>query len=187
MFEQINSNDLELDALYLGILTARKVKPLSRLEYPVKLCIIDAIKKMGLIFEPVTRLARNGNHVKHWIMGKDRSLFDQYQVDFDGKLLEGNKEQLIRSEASYFGYPVCCAENYINSPYAPNKLMINDQRLLFHYACPDCEETPRLIPLYKAALEEAEELFEELQNMHYSKVGCTSQYFSFNSLTGKKI
>ena len=163
MFGELNSNDLELDAIYLGVLTARRVKPLSRLEYPVMPWIMDIIKGMGLIVEPVNRFAQNGALVNHWIVGRDRRLIDQYRSDFDGKLLEENTTQVAKLEARYFGYPVCCAEAYVKSPHTPNDLTLKDQQLLFHYACPGCKETPKLIPLYQLALDEAEMLYKKLQ------------------------
>lgn len=163
MLGKLNSNDLELDAIYLGVLTAKRVKPLSRLEYPVRSCIMSVIKNIGLIVEPVNRLVQNGTLVKHWIMGKNRSLVDQYQSDFEGKVLEENTSQIVRLEARYFGYPLCCAEAYAKSPYSPNNLTPSDQQLLFHYACPGCKETLKLIPLYQSALDEAEMLYKKLQ------------------------
>jgi hypothetical protein len=163
MFGEFNNNDLELDAIYLGMLTARRVKPLSRLEYPVSSCVMDVIKRMGLVVKPVKRLAQNGALVTHWIMGKNHSLIEQYLSDFDGKLLEEGTVQTIRLEARYFGYPVCCAEAYIKSPYTTNDLTPEDRQLLFHYACPGCEETPKLIPPYQLALDEAGNLYKNLQ------------------------
>lgn len=163
MFGGFNNNDLELDAIYLGMLTARRVKTLSRLEYPVRPCIVDVIKRMGLMVKPVKRLAQNGTLVNHWIMGKDSSLIEQYRSDFEGKLLEDGTAQTVRLEARYFGYPLCCAEAYIKSPYAPSDLTPEEQHLLFHYACPGCEETSKLLPLYQLALDEAEMLYKDLQ------------------------
>ena len=162
MFGEPNSNDLELDAIYLGVLTAKRVKPLSRLEYPITACIMDAIKGMGLIVEPVVRLVKSGARVEHWIMGKEHSLIDQHRSDFDGIPLEENLAQAVKLEARYFGYPICCAKAYIEVPYTPNDLTPQDQKLLFHYACPGCEKTPRLIPLYQLAFDEAEILYKRL-------------------------
>ena len=164
MFGDPNSNDLELDAIYLGVLTAKRVKPLSRLEYPVFSWIINAIKGMGLTVEAVNRFAHNGTCIEHRIMGRDLSLIDQYRSDFEGKPLEKNTVRVARLEARYFGYPVCCAEAYVKSPYTPNDLISKDQHLFFHYACPGCEETPKLISLYQLALNEAEMLYKKLQN-----------------------
>jgi hypothetical protein len=39
---------LEADAIYLGVLTARGVKPLSRLEYPVEPDVLSMLRKLGL-------------------------------------------------------------------------------------------------------------------------------------------
>jgi hypothetical protein len=164
MFTELNSNDLERDAIYLGVLTARSVKPLSRLEYPVMPWIMGVLWGMGLIVEPVKRFAQNDTLVNHWIMGRDRSLVEQYRSDFEGKLLEEKTDWEVRLAARYFGYPACCAEAYVTWLYTPNDLMLKDQRLLFHYACPGCEESPKLIPLYQSAFDEAEMLYRKLRS-----------------------
>ena len=164
MFAELNTNDLELDAIYLGVLTAKRLKPLSRLEYPVMPRIMDVIRGMGLIIEPIKRFAQNGTVVNHWILGRDRSLIEQYQSDFEGKLLEENSDWKAKLEARYFGYPACCAEAYATSPYTPNDLTPKDQQLFFHYACPGCEESPKLIPFYQSAFDEAEVLYKKLRS-----------------------
>ena len=40
------------DAVYLGVLTARRVKPLSRLEYPVGPQVLDLLSALGLVTAP---------------------------------------------------------------------------------------------------------------------------------------
>lgn len=164
MLAELNTNVLELDAIYLGILTARGSKPLSRLEYPVTSSIRNLIKGMGLIVQPIRRFAQNGTPVNHWVIGRNLSLINQYRSDFDGKLLGESMVEVVRLEAWYFGYPVCCAEAYIKSPYTQNNLSPKDQQLFFHYACPGCEETPVLIPIYRLALAEAELKYKKLQS-----------------------
>lgn len=148
---------LQEDALYLGVLTARGVKPLSRLEYPVGTQVLEALKGLGLTVAPLTRIAQDGTRVTHLILGTDPDLVEQYRADFDGTALVETPD-VIRLEARYFGYPACCAEAFIRDPRAPNDLPPQEQALLFHRACPGCQETPRLVLLYKSALAQARRL-----------------------------
>jgi hypothetical protein len=154
--------DLEADALYLGLLTARGVKPLSRLEYPVPPDVLRILEGLGLALGVVRRVARNGAYCTHHVMSTNPSLIRRYLAEFDGVLLSRRVPSIVRAEARYFGYPSCCAEAFISKPYAPNSLPWADQRLLFHHACPACAETPGLVPLYHAAHTEAQALFESL-------------------------
>jgi hypothetical protein len=158
-FEQAS---LEADALYLGVLTARGVKPLSRLEYPVQPDVLRVLERLGLVLGVVRRVARNGALCTHHVMSADPGLLRQYLAEFDGTPLSRRVPSVVRAEARYFGYPSCCAEAFISEPYAPNSLPWADQCLLFHHACPACAETPGLVPLYRAAHAEALVLCEWL-------------------------
>ncbi|MEJ2150537.1 MAG: hypothetical protein P8Z40_13805 [Chloroflexota bacterium] len=163
MIESLSeSASLEADALYLAILAARGVKPLSRLEYPVPPDVLLILESLGLALGVVTRVARNGALCTHRVMSLNPGLVRQYLAEFDGALLSGRAPSVVRAEARYFGYPPCCAEAFIAAPYAPNGLPWADQCLLFHHACPACVETPGLLPLYRAAHAEAQALFESL-------------------------
>jgi hypothetical protein len=153
---------LEADALYLGLLTARGIKPLSKLEYPVPPDVLRILEKLGLALGVVRRVARNGALCTHHVMSADPGLLRQYLAEFDGTPLSRRAPSVVRAEARYFGYPSCCAESFISAPYAPNALPWADQRLLFHHACPACAETPGLVPLYRAAHADAQALFESL-------------------------
>ena len=150
------------DAVYLGVLTARRVKPLSRLEYPVGPQVLDLLSALGLVTAPVTRLAQNGAPVTHTILSRDPGLIRNYRQEFDGTVIQGETPAVVRAEAGHFGYPACCAEAYVRQPYAPNGLADEDQALLFHHACPGCQETPRLIPLYRSALAETRLILKRL-------------------------
>jgi len=156
------SQSFKEEAIYLGVLTSRRVKPLSRLEYPVQEDVLDAFKGLGLTIAPVTRYAQNGTQVTHLILSRDRRLIRQYQIQFDGSVILGELPFVVRVEAKFFGYPACCAEAYINDPYAPNGLCDEVIALLFHYACPGCMQTPRLIPLYNSALAETWQILKRL-------------------------
>jgi hypothetical protein len=150
---------LEEDALYLGILTTRGLKPLSRLEYPVRDEVLDRLASLGLIVEPVTRFALNGAAVTHLILGRDPSLVARYAAEFGGTVLCGETPAVVIAEAQYFGYPSCCALAYVENRCAPSSLSREEQALLFHRACPGCTVTPALIPPYREALAEARRLF----------------------------
>lgn len=154
---------LEEEAIYLGVLTARGIKPLSRLEYEVAPEILDLLQDLGLAVTSVTRVAQNGARVIHWVFGRDSELLERYVSEFDGTILLERDAPTIRTEARYFGFPTCCAETYIRDPHAANSLTPEEQALLFHRACPGCVETPRLIPLYRSALEEARRLHRKLR------------------------
>ncbi|GEM_PF-2213431 len=149
---------LEEDAVYLGVLTAWGVKPLSRLEYSVKPWVLTLFRRMALVTASVTRYAANGTPLHHLVFSRDAQLVEQYRAEFDQRKLEGETARLVRREAYYFGYPPCCAEEYICTPDAPNDLPPADQTLLFHRACSGCVVTPRLLPLYRAALAEAKRI-----------------------------
>jgi hypothetical protein len=153
---------LEADAIYLGVLTARSVKPLSRLEYPVGPDVLLVLERLGLTLAVVRRAARNGTRCTHRVMSANPALLRRYVAAFDGTTLCRRAPPVIRAEARYFGYPSCCAEAFIATPYAPNDLPWADQRLLFHHACPACVATPTLVPRYRAAHAEALALYERL-------------------------
>ena len=148
--------DLVFDAIYLGILTARGLKPLSRLEYPIDETVLGWLSAQGLLTAVVTRVARNGARVHHLALSRDADLLSRYCAEFDRQPLRGETPGVIRREAHYFGYPACCAEAYIRTPHAPNHLTAAEQALFYHRACPGCRVTPRLIPAYRAALIEAQ-------------------------------
>ena len=147
------------DAIYLGILTARGLKPLSRLEYPVGDAILGWLRSQDLFTAVVTRVARNGARVHHLALSRCADTLSRYCAEFDQQPLRGETPGAIRREAHYFGYPPCCAEAYIRAPHAPNQLTADEQALFYHRACPGCRVTPRLIPAYRAALIEAQAIF----------------------------
>ncbi|MCS7259347.1 MAG: hypothetical protein NZ765_00990 [Anaerolineae bacterium] len=149
---------LEQDAIYLGVLTAWGVKPLSRLEYPVRPWVWASLRHMALVTARLTRYAENGAWVEHWVFSRYAHLVERYCRQFDRQPLNGDSACLVRLEADYFGYPQCCAEEYLRSPDVPSDLLPADQALLFHRACTGCQVTPQLLPWYRAALVEARAL-----------------------------
>ncbi len=155
--------ELEEEATYLGVLTAKGLKPLSRLEYAVAPDVLALLRALGLRVVPIRRVAGDGTEVSHWILGMDEGLMEEYKREFDGTPIRSGDPAVIRAEAEYFGYPACCAEAYIRDPHAAGGLTPEEQSLFFHRACPGCEETRRLVPLYRSALEEARRLYRELR------------------------
>lgn len=153
--DRLDEDALFEDVLYLGILTAWRVKPLSRLEVPAATAVLERYAEWGLTVAPVIRFARNGARCQQIVFSMEPDLVEAYRAEFDHTRLEGETPAVVRSEARYFGYPPCCAEAFIQTPYAPNDLPVEQQALLFHHACPGCQVTPRLIPFYQAALAEA--------------------------------
>lgn len=147
--------ELALDAVALGLLTAARVKPLSRLEYPVDERVWQLLRRMDLRIASLARVAENGARVTHWAMAREASLLARYCAQYEGALLTVGVPEVVRSEARYFGYPACCADAFAVHGYAPNDLEPADQEVLFHHACPGCVESPKLVPLYRQALQDA--------------------------------
>jgi hypothetical protein len=160
--ESTEEDQQEQEAIYLGVLTANKIKPLSRLEYPVQPDVMALLKRLGLSISTVVRTAENGKQVIHWILGTEHDLAAQYKTDFDNTPIQDGVASVIKSEASYFGYPACCAEAFIKDPSAPTDLAVDEQSLLFYRPCRRCLVTPRAIPLYRSAMKEAQRLYQEL-------------------------
>jgi hypothetical protein len=160
MDDLLSPRRLAEDAVYLGILTVRDVKPLSRLEYAVAPLILDFLHNLGLLLTPIERVTRNGRTVTHLILGRDRNLIDRYRAEFDTTVLQGETAAMIHAEAQYFGYPECCAAAYSKHPYAPNHLHPEERALLFHTACPGCTVTPALIPQYQSAFIQAKQIYK---------------------------
>lgn len=154
------------DAIYLGILTARGLKPLSRLEHAVDNAYLAWLAQQQLLTAEVTRIAHNGTRVSHLVMSGDAAILDRYCAEFDRQRLRHETPSVIRREAHYFGYPACCAEAYIRRPNAPSDLGAEEQALLFHRPCPGCRITRRLIPAYRTAYRAAVAAFRQVSPAH---------------------
>ncbi|PWH20654.1 MAG: hypothetical protein DDG58_01675, partial [Ardenticatenia bacterium] len=122
MVDWLSPECLEQDAVYLGVLTAWGIKPLSRLEYPVRPWVLALFRQMALVAARITRYAADGTRVEHWVFSRDARLVERYRRRFDQRPLSAETAHLVRTEAYYFGYPPCCAEEYIRNPNAPSDL-----------------------------------------------------------------
>jgi len=138
---------LEIELAYLAMLTQEGIKPLSRWESALPLRATQTLEKLGLSVARVPRLLRNGSWVEEVIFSARSERIAEYIRLFYGQPLS-KSPQHQRDEGRLFGYPSCCVEHFIRRPYDKNGLSPADQRVLFHWACPDCHATVELLPAY---------------------------------------
>ena len=135
------------DLLYLVYLTAQGVKPLSRWEMDISHEQRVEIERLGLHVSTLTRSTDWGRMVSHTIFSRRRSLLQRHRSVFDGTAIS-NDDQSVRREGLDFGYPACCVDAFIEKGYQSNGFAPQDQSILFHWACPDCEQTRMLLLEY---------------------------------------
>jgi hypothetical protein len=139
-------NDFEL--YYLIELTKQKIKPLSRWEKPLADIVRKEIKKQGLHIDTIPRKTRFKRPVYETIFSTSSRYLDLYHRRFyNTSLKRGAGMQKL--EGFLFGYPSCCVEQFIQKPYQKNSLNKQDQEILFHWACKDCQATAQLLPYYR--------------------------------------
>lgn len=136
------------DLLFLALLTAEGVKPLSRWEGPLTAQQWKALRQLGLHVSTLHRRTEQGHMVTHVIFSRDRSRLRAHRAAFEGTPINRDAETM-RQEGLDFGYPPCCVEAFIENGYQANGFAPDDQSLLFHWACPGCEQTRRLLPAYR--------------------------------------
>ncbi len=148
------TRNIEFDLLYLALLTKKEIKPLSRWERKLGPIEIEALKSMGLKTRPIKRYLESGRIFEELILSGNEELIDIYANAFMGKrMADSRKTGLL--EGKLFGYPACCVRSFVSHGYLPNGLSTDDQQILFHWACPDCQVTPKLLLRYRSAYEEA--------------------------------
>lgn len=136
------------DLLYLVYLTAQGLKPLSRWEMGLTHEQRVAIERFGLHVSTLTRSTEWGRLVSHTIFSRQRSLLQRHMSAFDGTAIS-NDDQTVRREGLDFGYPACCVDAFIEKGYQSNGFAPQDQGILFHWSCPECEVTRLLLPEYR--------------------------------------
>ena len=149
---------LPFELVYLALLTRSRVKPLSRWEVGLTSAQIDALEAYGLEVLPIERSTLLGKRLPRVVFSTSRRRLDVYKKRFDGTRLAHSPE-ITRIEGRFFGYPSCCIEQFIEKPYVPNGLSHEDQRILFHWACPGCGATGDLLPDYRSIFRECIETF----------------------------
>ena len=135
------------DLLYLVYLTAQGVKPLSRWEMDISHEQRVEIERLGLHVSTLTRSTEWGRLVFHTIFSRQRSILQRHRSVFDGRAISFDA-QSVRREGLDFGYPACCVDAFIEKGYQSNGFAPQDQGILFHWACPDCEQTRMLLLEY---------------------------------------
>lgn len=161
---------LEFDLAYLALLAQNGIKPLSRWEGIVPHGIEEVMDEMGLEQAYVRRRLQNGKSTTEFIFSKSEALLDLYLQRFEGTLIDKSTETK-RLEGFLFGFPPCCVESFTHFGYRPNGLAPEDQKLLFHWACPHCRVTPLLLPSYRRLHQHCVDIFagRERTSKHFSQ------------------
>ena len=133
---------------YLAQLTRAGLKPVSRWEKRFDGPTADRLQAWGLQTRVVERALRNGTPVRELLFSTHPQPLDEYASYFDGRPVGATAEGR-RLEGKLFGYPRCCVDSFVARGYVRNALRRSDQRILFHWACPGCALTPRLLPPYR--------------------------------------
>ena len=149
-----NSPIIDFEPAYLAALTRRGLKPLSRWEGPLHPRARTILRRLGLQVREIRRFTRAGRPATEWIFSASEECLELYARVFEGKPL-GEDPAEARLAGRLFGYPSCCVESFVKHGYTPNSLPPEDQRILFHWACPDCALSPLLLPGYRLAHTEA--------------------------------
>jgi len=143
---ELRTHDSQL--AFLALLTARDVKPASRWEKALPRELRDVLRSLGLAVRTARRTTLQGRQVVETLFALDPARLERYVARCDGAPIRKGATTR-RFEGTFFGYPPCCVEAFAERPYAPNDLSREDQALLFHWACPGCEETPALLERYR--------------------------------------
>jgi len=136
---------------YLVLLTLQGLKPLSRWEKPITDETIKIIEATGLKVERIRRTVKTGDVFETVFSLNPEKIID-YRRAFENKPID-KSPKTQRIEGELFGYPSCCVEKFIEKPYCSNNLTEKDQGLLFHWACPNCKRTLRILPYYRECWE----------------------------------
>jgi len=140
--------EIDFELAYLAILTCEGIKPLSRWEKPLDNQGLELLQQSGLLTKQITRTVKTGKEVIETIFSRSPGYIQLYEYRFANTPID-KSAQTQRFEGFLFGYPPCCVEQYIRQPYAPNNLLSEEQKILFHWSCKDCKITPTLLPAYK--------------------------------------
>jgi hypothetical protein len=141
--------EIDFELAYLAALTSKGLKPLSRWEKTLAEDDLELLRQLGLLTKQIDRTVRTGRQVTETIFSRASIYMQLYEQAFGNTPIDKSaRTQLF--EGFLFGYPSCCVSQYIRKPYAPNNLTRQQQKILFHWACPNCKVTPLLLPAYQA-------------------------------------
>ena len=160
---------LDFELAYLALLTQAEVKPLSRWEKSLIRRETKILKRLGLKTAVVQRTVRSGKSIEEIVFSTSEDNIDEYLTHFDQTPIN-RSPQTRRIEGALFGYPSCCVEHFIEKGYAPNDLLPEAQRILFHWACTGCSVTPLLLPRYWEVYQHCRELFDRVDVSQYDSM-----------------
>jgi hypothetical protein len=157
MSEQALSG-LPFELAYLALLTGYGLKRLSRWEGALGAREVSVLRGLGLHVAGVERRTLLGRRKHEVVFSRTPRPTSLYLSSFDGRRLS-SAPKAMRLEGFLFGYPSCCVEEFIRHAYSKNDLTPEDQRILFHWACPGCLVTPGLLRDYRLIHRECRKLF----------------------------
>lgn len=143
---------IDFELAYLALLTSEGLKPLSRWEKSLDSRALELLQQAGLFTRQIPRKVKTGDEVIETVFSRSQACIGLYEKRFAGTLIDKSPETQ-RFEGFLFGFPCCCIEQYIHSPYSKNNLSEEDQKILFHWACDNCNVTPLLLQAYKKVYE----------------------------------
>jgi len=143
---QLKKIDVQL--AYLAILTCQGHKPLSRWEKPLTDKDLVLLNQLGLFVKRIPRSVKTKSRILETIFSLSLGYMTLYENRFADRPID-KSAAAIRFEGFLFGFPPCCVDQYIRHPYVKNGLDPNRQKILFHWACPDCQITKILLPQYE--------------------------------------
>jgi hypothetical protein len=139
--------EIDLELAYLALLTCEGLKPLSRWEKALDEGVLELLQQMGLLTQQIRRTVKTGKVVSETIFSITAGYIQLYEKRFAGKPID-KSAGTVRFEGFLFGFPPCCVDEYIRHPYIKNDLPPEHQKILFHWACKDCNITESLLPGY---------------------------------------
>jgi len=139
---------IDFELAYLALLTREGLKPLSRWEKTLDNKALELLHETGLFTKQILRKVKTGDEVIETVFSRSPACIVLYEHRFASTLIDKSAETQ-RFEGFIFGYPPCCIEQYIRSPYSKNNLPEKERRILFHWACDNCTVTALLLKAYE--------------------------------------
>lgn len=140
--------EIDFELAYLALLTREGIKPLSRWEKLLDDCGLGLLNRVGLLTKQIRRTVKTGKEITETIFSTSSGYIQLYEKRFGNRPID-KSAGTVRLEGFLFGFPPCCVDEYIRHPYVKNALRAEQQKILFHWACKDCQITPILLPAYQ--------------------------------------
>jgi hypothetical protein len=121
---------------------------LSRWEKPLNDAGLQLLRQIGLITSQIRRTVKTGKEVTETIFSVSPGYIQLYWQRFADTLVD-KSAATVRFEGFLFGFPPRCVDEFIRHLYIKNTLELQLQKILFHWACPNCKITPTLLPTYQ--------------------------------------